>query len=227
MHVLLIDNGPNAAHRLNHVAASCAARIERADPALALVSVRSTTCDIVVVDLAEAEGCALVRQMRAADINVPVVMLAGQTDPAAMVRALAVGADDVLAKPFDPDELAARLHAVARRGRGISRAMLQAGAIRLDTESQELTVNGRTVPVTEKEFATLELLMLRKGTTLSKEAFLTHLYGGMDEPSAKIVDVFICKLRRKLAQAGAPHAIETVWGHGYTVRDQAAISALT
>jgi two-component system cell cycle response regulator CtrA len=95
--------------------------------------------------------------------------------------------------------------------------------VNLDTRVVSLSVDGRPVHLTGKEFAILELLSLRKGTILTKEMFLSHLYSGGDEPEAKIIDVFICKLRKKLAEAtGGSNYIETVWGRGYVLRDIAA-----
>ena len=76
--------------------------------------------------------------------------------------------------------------------------------------------------LTGKEYSILELLVLRKGMVLTKEAFLNHLYGGMDEPEVKIIDVFVCKLRKKLARAGAEGIIGTIWGRGYMIREPAA-----
>ena len=89
----------------------------------------------------------------------------------------------------------------------------------LNLDTREVTVAGHPVHLTGKEYAILELLMLRKGVVMTKEAFLNHLYGGMDEPEVKIIDVFICKLRKKLAQAGADNLIATVWGRGYVLRE--------
>lgn len=90
--------------------------------------------------------------------------------------------------------------------------------VNLDAKTVE--VGGKTVHLTGKEYQMLELLSLRKGTTLTKEMFLNHLYGGMDEPELKIIDVFICKLRKKLiAATGADSHIDTVWGRGYVFRD--------
>jgi len=89
-----------------------------------------------------------------------------------------------------------------------------------------VAASGIPVYLTGKEYSVLELLALRKGTTLTKEMFLNHLYGGMDEPELKIIDVFVCKLRKKLAAAtGGDHYIETVWGRGYVLRDPAAQTA--
>jgi two-component system cell cycle response regulator CtrA len=96
------------------------------------------------------------------------------------------------------------------------------GPLTLNLGSREVLVEGRAVHLTGKEYAVLELLTLRKGVVLTKEAFLNHLYGGMDEPEVKIIDVFICKLRKKLAQAGASELIGTVWGRGYVLRDPVA-----
>jgi two-component system cell cycle response regulator CtrA len=91
--------------------------------------------------------------------------------------------------------------------------------VELNLDSREVAVDGREVHLTGKEYSILELLVLRKGMVLTKEAFLNHLYGGMDEPEMKIIDVFICKLRKKLAQAGADSLIGTVWGRGYMIRE--------
>ncbi len=135
------------------------------------------------------------------------------------MKGLGAGADDHLTKPFDKSEFIARLPAVVRRSKGFSQPTLRVGDLQLNQDSRDVLVAGRTVQLTGKEFAILELMILRKGMVLTKEAFLNHLYGGMDEPDMKIVDVFICKLRKKLAQAGAGELIETVWGRGYMVRE--------
>ena len=138
-----------------------------------------------------------------------------------------MGADDFITKPFDKAELLARMQAIVRRSKGFSQPTLRIGALELNLDSREVTVDGQEVHLTGKEYAILELLVLRKGMVLTKEAFLNHLYGGMDEPEMKIIDVFICKLRKKLALAGADNLIGTVWGRGYTVRDfnEAAVVA--
>ena len=92
----------------------------------------------------------------------------------------------------------------------------------MNLDAKTVEVNSQRVHLTGKEYQMLELLSLRKGTTLTKEMFLNHLYGGMDEPELKIIDVFICKLRKKLASAtNGDHHIETVWGRGYVLRDPA------
>jgi two-component system, cell cycle response regulator CtrA len=104
-----------------------------------------------------------------------------------------------------------------------SESIIRTGKLVVNLDTRVVSVDGRPVHLTGKEFAILELLSLRKGTILTKEMFLSHLYGGGDEPEVKIIDVFICKLRKKLAEAtGGSHYIETVWGRGYLIRDDAS-----
>ena len=106
-----------------------------------------------------------------------------------------------------------------------SGSTIRTGKLTVNLDTRVVTVDGNPVHLTGKEYRILELLSLRKGTTLTKEMFLNHLYGGMDEPELKIIDVFVCKLRKKLAQGtGGSHYIETVWGRGYVLRDPAVRS---
>ena len=183
--------------------------------------VRHYDYDIVVLDLMlpDMEGYEVVRRMRAARIETPVLILSGLSRPQAKVKGLGMGADDFISKPFDKAELLARMQAIVRRSKGFSQPMLRVGSLQLNLDSREVLVNATPVHLTGKEYAILELLVLRKGMVLTKEAFLNHLYGGMDEPEMKIIDVFICKLRKKLAMAGAGSLIGTVWGRGYMMRD--------
>jgi DNA-binding winged helix-turn-helix (wHTH) protein len=153
--------------------------------------------------------------------DTPVLILSGLSRPQAKVKGLGLGADDFITKPFDKSELLARMQAITRRSKGFSQPTLRLGAIELNLDSREVTVDGQEVHLTGKEYSILELLVLRKGMVLTKEAFLNHLYGGMDEPEMKIIDVFICKLRKKLAVAGADNLIGTVWGRGYMIREPA------
>jgi two-component system cell cycle response regulator CtrA len=150
------------------------------------------------------------------------MILSGLSRPQAKVKGFGIGADDYITKPFDRAELLARLQAIIRRSKGFSRPVLKVGCLQLNLDSREVIVHGTPVQLTGKEYSILELLVLRKGMVLSKEVFLNHLYGGMDEPEIKIIDVFICKLRKKLTQAGADNLIGTVWGRGYMIRDAPA-----
>ncbi|MEO1091525.1 MAG: response regulator transcription factor [Pseudomonadota bacterium] len=178
--------------------------------------------DIVVLDLRlpDIDGFEVLHRLRAAEVGVPVLVLSSMTDKHDKVRALIAGADDFVMKPFEPEELYARLQAIVRRSKGHAASVIRVGRMSIDLAARAVEIDGKPLHVTGKEYAILELLSLRKGMTLTKENFLDHLYGGMDEPEQKIIDVFICKLRKKIAALGHnDHGIETVWGHGYVLKE--------
>jgi two-component system cell cycle response regulator CtrA len=180
--------------------------------------------DIILLDLnlPDMTGFDVLKSLRVAKVNTPILILTGQGDIETKVRGLGFGADDYMTKPFHKDELVARIHAVVRRSKGHSQSVITTGDLIVNLDAKTVEVAGQRVHLTGKEYQMLELLSLRKGTTLTKEMFLNHLYGGMDEPELKIIDVFICKLRKKLAAAThGDHYIETVWGRGYVLRDPA------
>ncbi len=180
--------------------------------------------DIILLDLnlPDMPGFDVLKTLRVAKVDTPILILSGNADIDNKVRGLGSGADDYMTKPFHKEELIARIHAVVRRSKGHSQSIIKTGDIAVNLDAKTVEVNGQRVHLTGKEYQMLELLSLRKGTTLTKEMFLNHLYGGMDEPELKIIDVFICKLRKKLASATAgDHHIETVWGRGYVLRDPA------
>ena len=178
--------------------------------------------DIILLDLnlPDMPGFDVLKTLRVSKVNTPILILSGMADIELKVRGLGYGADDYMTKPFHKDELVARIHAVVRRSKGHSQSVIKTGDITVNLDAKTVEVAKQRVHLTGKEYQMLELLSLRKGTTLTKEMFLNHLYGGMDEPELKIIDVFICKLRKKLANAtGGEHHIETVWGRGYVLRD--------
>jgi len=178
--------------------------------------------DIIVLDLQlpDMSGFEVLKALRVAKVQTPVLILSGNAIVEAKVKALGFGADDYMTKPFHKDELVARIQAVVRRSKGHSQSVIITGKLTVNLDAKTVEVDGQRVHLTGKEYQMLELLSLRKGTTLTKEMFLNHLYGGMDEPELKIIDVFICKLRKKLAAAiDGDNYIETVWGRGYVLRD--------
>jgi len=178
--------------------------------------------DLILLDLnlPDMSGMDVLRQLRVAKINTPIMILSGSSEIETKVKTFSGGGDDYMTKPFHKDELVARIHAVVRRSKGHAQSVIKTGDITVNLDAKTVEVNGSRVHLTGKEYQMLELLSLRKGTTLTKEMFLNHLYGGMDEPELKIIDVFICKLRKKLAAATVgKHYIETVWGRGYVLRD--------
>jgi two-component system, cell cycle response regulator CtrA len=182
--------------------------------------------DIILLDLnlADMSGFEVLRRLRVSKVRTPILILTGLTGLEDKVRALGFGADDFMTKPFHKDELVARIHAIVRRSKGHAQSVIQTGDLIVNLNTKTVEVNGARLHLTGKEYQMLELLSLRKGTTLTKEMFLNHLYGGMDEPESKIVDVFICKLRKKLASAsGGDEFIETVWARGYMLSEPMAV----
>ncbi|MBL4589211.1 MAG: response regulator transcription factor [Alphaproteobacteria bacterium] len=178
--------------------------------------------DIIILDLMlpDMDGYDVLKQMRDSKIETPILILSGLGEMENKIKGLGYGADDYLTKPFDKRELVARLQAIVRRSQGHAQSIIKVGNININLDSRTVDVEGDTVHLTGKEYGILELMALRKGTTLTKEAFLNHLYGGMDEPELKIIDVFICKLRKKLELAtGGENYVETVWGRGYVLRE--------
>ena len=178
--------------------------------------------DIIILDLMlpDIDGYEVLRRLRAARVQTPILILSGLTGLNDKIKGLAVGADDYLTKPFDKRELVARIQAIVRRSKGHSDSIIQTGKLKVNLHARTVEVNNQPLYLTGKEYGILEVLSLRKGTALTKEMFLNHLYGGMDEPELKIIDVFICKLRKKLSAAtGGENYIETVWGRGHVLRD--------
>jgi two-component system, cell cycle response regulator CtrA len=188
--------------------------------------------DIILLDLnlTDVSGFEVLRSLRVSKVSTPVLIVSGLAGIEDKVKGLGYGADDYMTKPFHKDELVARILAIVRRTRGHAQSTVEVGDLIVNLDAKVAKVNGTPVHLTGKEYQILELLSLRKGMTLTKEMFLNHLYGGMDEPELKIIDVFICKLRKKLANASnGKDYIETVWGRGYVLREphneEAKISA--
>ncbi len=184
--------------------------------------------DIIILDLMlpDMDGYEVLKALRDAKIETPVLILSGLSELDNKIKGLGFGADDYLTKPFDKRELIARIQAIVRRSQGHSQSIIETGAVKVNLDSRTVEVAGKPLHLTGKEYSIIELLSLRKGSTLTKEMFLNHLYGGMDEPEVKIIDVFICKLRKKIADmTDGANYIETVWGRGYVLREPEAGAA--
>jgi two-component system cell cycle response regulator CtrA len=177
---------------------------------------------LIILDimLPDIDGYEVLRRLRSAKVDTPILILSGLAESDNKVKGFGIGADDYLTKPFDRRELVARVHAIIRRARGHAESAIRTGRLAVNLDSRTAEVDQQLLHLTGKEYQILELLSIRKGTTLTKEMFLNHLYGGIDEPKVKIIDVFICKLRKKLGNATVgSNYIETVWGRGYVLRD--------
>jgi len=184
--------------------------------------------DIILLDLnlPDMSGFDVLRKLRVSKVKTPILILSGLAGIDDKIKGLGFGADDYMTKPFHKDELVARIHAIVRRSKGHAQSVVQTGDLVVNLDTKTAEVNGQGAHLTGKEYQMLELLSLRKGTTVSKEMFLNNLYSGMDEPEIKIIDVFICKLRKKLANASSgKDYIETVWGRGYVLREPSTVEA--
>jgi two-component system, cell cycle response regulator CtrA len=215
MGVLLVEDDLTAARGVSLMLKSAGAVVEHPETGVEAVEL-----------LPDIEGYEVIRRIRLSLNDTPVLILLGMSRPQAKVKGFGLGADDFITKPFDRSELLARMQAIIRRDKGFSHSILRVGLVELNLDSRGVTVAGQDVHVTSKEYSILELLVLRKGMVLTKQAFVNHLHGGMDEPEGKIIDVFICKLRKKLTLAGAVDLIGTVWGRGYTIREPIDVAAL-
>ncbi len=178
--------------------------------------------DLIILDLMlpDIDGYEVLLRLRSAKVKIPILILSGLSGSEQKIKGLGFGADDYLTKPFNRGELIARIQAIVRRSKGHSESVIRFDKVCVNLDNRTVEVDSKPIHLTSKEYAILELLSMRKGTVLTKEMFLNHLYGGIDEPELKIIDVFICKLRKKLYDAsGGRNYIETVWGRGYMLRE--------
>ena len=177
--------------------------------------------DIIILDLKlpDMDGYEVLKKLRSAKIKTPVLILSGETQLDNKIKGLGFGADDYLTKPFNAKELIARIQAIVRRSQGHSHSVIKVGKMTVDLQERKVEIAGKKISLTNKEYSLLELLSIRRGNTITKEVILNHLYNGMDEPEGKIVDVFVCKLRKKLGKASGEEYIDTVWGRGYSLKE--------
>ena len=223
MHILLVEDNEVAAKSIEmklNAEGHNAYITEFGEEAIELAGLYDYDVVLLDLELDDMSGLEVLRQIRAKKVRTPVIIVTAASDVETKVKALAGGADDFITKPFHKAEMAARINAVVRRSRGHSQSIIRTGDIALNLDTRTAEVSGMPVHLTPSEYKVLELLSLRKNSVLTKEMCLNHLYNGLREPEVKIIDVFICKLRKKLAQASdGRNPIETIWGGGYMLRD--------
>jgi len=223
MRILLVEDDPMTSKSIEMMLASANLNVYATDlgeEGIDLAKLYDYDLILLDINLPDINGHEVLRQLRLAKIDTPILILSGMDDTENKIKGFGFGADDYMTKPFHREELVARIHAIVRRSKGHAQSLITTGNVVVNLDGKTVEANGRPVHLTGKEYQMFELLSLRKGTTLTKEMFLNHLYGGMDEPELKIIDVFICKLRKKLSTAlNGENYIETVWGRGYVLRD--------
>ncbi|ODT89273.1 response regulator transcription factor [Phenylobacterium sp. SCN 70-31] len=226
MHILIVEDNANAARSAELILSGAGHNVAvtaSGEEAVELAEIYDYDVVLMDIDLEDISGIEALRTLRLKKNATPVIMVSGAAEITAKVEALAAGADDYMTKPYHKDELSARITAVVRRSRGHTSSVIRTGPIELNLDTRQAAVAGYPVHLTPSEYKMLEVLSLRKNTVLTKEACLNHLYNGASEPEPKIIDVFICKLRKKIAAAtGGEVLIETVWGGGYMLRDPKA-----
>ncbi len=223
MRVLLIEDDSPTSKIVESVLSSEGISVDTSDMGLDGLEIgKIYDYDAIILDLLlpDIDGFEVIKRLRAADIGTPVIILSGLSESKDKVKCLEIGADDFITKPFEKKELVARIQAVVRRSKGHSESVIRIGRLTVNLRAREVLVDQKTVHLTGKEYAILELLCLRRGATLTKDMFLNHLYGGIDEPEPKIIDVFVCKLRKKLSDMmDGENYIDTVWGSGYCLKN--------
>ena len=200
MRILLIEDDQTTSHSIELMLKSENFKVDVTDlgeEGIDLGKLYDYDLILLDIDLPDMSGYEVLKNLRTQKIETPVLILTGLSAMENKVKGFGFGADDYLTKPFQKEELVARISAIIRRSRGHAQSIISTGRLEVNLDSKTVEVNGKRVHLTGKEYQMLELLSLRKGTTLTKEMFLNHLYGGMDEPELKIIDVFICKLRNK------------------------------
>ncbi|MFS4439271.1 response regulator transcription factor CtrA [Paracoccaceae bacterium GXU_MW_L88] len=223
MRILLVEDDPVTSRSIEMMLAGANFNVYATDLGEECIDLAKLyDYDLILLDLnlPDIHGYDVLRQLRRGRIETPILILSGESETEDKIRGFGFGADDYMTKPFHQEELVARIHAIVRRSKGHAQSIIATGRVKVNLDAKTVEVDGKPVHLTGKEYQMFELLSLRKGTTLTKEMFLNHLYGGMDEPELKIIDVFICKLRKKLSTAlGGDNYIDTVWGRGYVLRD--------
>ena len=217
--VLVVEDEARLSEQLAHACASAGYVVDRAaDGSRADFLAQTETYDAVILDLGlpKVDGLTLLRRWREAGVTVPVLVLTARGSWHEKVQGIDGGADDYVSKPFQMEEVLARLRALIRRAAGQASSVLQVGRVTLDVRQAQVTVGDDPVKLTSHEFRVLAYLMHHRSRVVSQSELTEHIYAQSLDRDSNTVEVFIARLRRKLGAA----FIETVRGLGYRVVDR-------
>ena len=178
--------------------------------------------DLILSDLllSDITGAEVIKKIRNVGVKTPITIISGSVPVSQKINCFNLGADDFIVRPCDRNELMARIQAIVRRAKGYANSVIKIGQMTVNLDTKIITIAGATLKLTKKEYALLELLALRQNMTVSKEQLLNHLYGAMDEPDIKILDVFLFRIRNKIDKiSNGKKYIQTVWGRGYILKE--------
>lgn len=223
MRILIVDDEENLLDQLRISFQRQRYIVETAvDGEEALDKIFNSEFDIIILDimLPKQDGFSVLKEIRQAGINTPVIMLTARKSVDEKVKALDLGADDYLAKPFSLDELMARVRAVLRRSCEQKDAVIRVGNIQLNTATREVLVDGKAVELTMREFSILEFLMYNKNKAVSRFSLAEHVWGDAFDPfsMSNFIDVHIKNIRRKIGDVNGS-VIRTIRGVGYMIKD--------
>ncbi|MCA9367702.1 response regulator transcription factor [Candidatus Kaiserbacteria bacterium] len=223
MRVLLVESDPTTARSLELMLTQAAFSVyctDLGDEGVELAKLYEYDLVLLEIYLPDMSGHEVIRQLRRSKITTPVLVLSSNDSTESKIKAFGLGADDYVTKPFHREELVARMLAIIRRTQGHTQSAITTGKLRVNLDTKTVEVEGARVPLTKKEYQLLELLSLRKGTTVTRDMLMNRLYNGRDEPDSRIVDAFVCRLRKQISNAtNGEHYIETAWGRGYVLHD--------
>jgi two-component system, OmpR family, response regulator QseB len=221
MHVLAIEDNPRFLELMRSHLTTRGFTVNTAETlADGMVMAAASCYDVVLLDLSlpDGDGKEFIDWIRHERGSMPIIVLSARSEIADRLDSLDMGADDYLVKPFDFDELVARMHAVARRGTLRNNGTLVFGDVEFDQRRRQVLVNGQIVTLRPRETALLELLLRHAGEPIHRDM----LYSLDEEIGSNVLDVHVHHLRRRLAEAGARVSIATVRGHGYALRGDEA-----
>lgn len=218
LRILLVEDEPDAAALLARGLRDRAYAVDiAADGHAALEKAFVNTYDLILLDLMlpGKDGLTVCREIRASGSAVPILMLTARGDTGSRIHGLDSGADDYLAKPFDLEELLARVRALLRRAPVLRQNILRVDDLEINTHSHAVTRAGRTLSLTGKEYALLEYLALRQGAVVGREEISEHVWDEAYDPFSNLIEVYVQRLRRKIDTDGAPRLLHTRRGEGY------------